>query len=121
MVGAKRAKKVSWNYVLARKGYHMHAAVRRVRVHQGLGDEIIRRAKDEQLPLLSKLPGFVSYDIFSLEHDFFMSISVFETSESVEKSNQVFREWGQKFDLPAVLDGPPELLNGELLVHTTKS
>jgi len=55
----------------------MYVTVRRSK-HFGGADEIVRRAKEGLIPALMRMPGFVSYDIFSLQENVVLGITIFD-------------------------------------------
>src|SRR5260370_7914193 len=67
----------------------MYVTVRRSK-HFGGTDEIARRARDGLVPTLKTLPGFVSYDILSLEDNVVMGITIFDNKASAEEANKSF-------------------------------
>jgi hypothetical protein len=94
----------------------MYVTVRRSK-HFGGTDEIARRAKESLVPTLRRLPGFVSYDILSLEDNVVMGITIFENEASAEEANKSFVLWAREQDLRSLLTGPHEVLSGEALIH----
>jgi quinol monooxygenase YgiN len=75
-----------------------------------------RKANDELRPILSKTPGFVSYELLKPEGDdgALTSISVFDSRAEAEASNTVAQEWVHK-NLPEMTK--PRHVAGELVAH----
>ena len=75
-----------------------------------------RKANDELRPILSKAPGFVSYELLKPEGDdgAVTSISVFDSRAEAEASNKVAQEWVHK-NLPDMTK--PHNVAGELVAH----
>ncbi len=75
-----------------------------------------RKANDELRPILSKTPGFVSYELLKPDgHDGAVtSITVFDSRAEAEASQTIAEEWVQK-NLPAMTK--PHHLAGELVAH----
>jgi heme-degrading monooxygenase HmoA len=75
-----------------------------------------RKANDELRPILSKAPGFVSYELLKPEGDdgAVTSISVFDSRAEAEASNKVAQEWVHK-NLPEMTK--PHNVAGELVAH----
>lgn len=94
----------------------MYVTVRRSK-HSGGTDEIARRAREGLVPTLKTLPGFVSYDILSLEDNVVMGITIFDNEASAQEANKSFVLWAREQDLRSLLLGPHEVLSGEALVH----
>ena len=97
----------------------MYVTVRRSN-HFGGSDEIVRRAKESLLPTLATQPGFVSYNIFSLEDNVVMGITIFDSQAAMEEANKSFVVWAREQDLRSHITGPHEVLSGEVLVHVTE-
>src|SRR5579864_5967499 len=97
----------------------MYVTVRRSK-HFGGTDEIARRAKESLLPTLTTQPGFVSYQIFRLEDNVVMGITVFDSQAAMEEANKSFVLWAREQDLRSLITGPHEVLSGEVLVHVTE-
>ena len=97
----------------------MYVTVRHSK-HVGGTDEIARRAKEGLVPTLKTLPGFVSYDILSLEENVVMGITIFDNQASAEEANKSFVLWAREQDLRSLLTGPHEVLSGEALVHVVE-
>src|SRR6266446_6410550 len=97
----------------------MYVTVRRSK-HFGGTDEIARRAKEGLVPALKTLPGFVSYDILSLEDNVVMGITIFDNKASAEEANKSFVLSAREQDLRSLLTGPHEVLSGEALVHVVE-
>ncbi len=97
----------------------MYVIVRRSK-HFGGTDEIVRRAKEGLIPTLMRLPGFVSYDIFSLQENVVMGITIFDSQAAADEANKSFVVWAREQDLRSLLTGPHEVLSGEALVHVTE-
>lgn len=94
----------------------MYVTVRRSK-HFGGTDEIVRRAREGLVPTLRRLPGFVSYDILSLEDNVVMGITIFDNEASAQEANKSFGLWAREQDLRSLLTGPHEVLSGEALIH----
>ena len=97
----------------------MYVTVRRSK-HFGGTDEIARRARESLLPTLTTQPGFVSYQIFRLEDNVVMGITVFDSQAAMEEANKSFVLWAREQDLRSLITGPHEVLSGEVLVHVTE-
>ena len=55
--------------------------------------EILRRARSEFVPLLSKINGFESYEIVDTGKGQLVSLSIFQTETGAFQSNQVAVDW----------------------------
>jgi hypothetical protein len=91
-----------------------------IRQYEGLDAETrqtaTRKANTELRPILSKTPGFVSYELLEPEgkDDTVASISVFKSRAEAESSNAVAQDWVQK-NLPNMTK--PHKTAGELVAH----
>ena len=97
----------------------MYVTVRRSK-HFGGTAEIVQRAMEGLVPTLRTMPGFVSYDIFSLEDNVVMGVTIFDNQAAAEEANKSFVVWAREQDLRSLLTGPHEVLSGEALVHVTE-
>ena len=97
----------------------MYVTVRRSK-HFGGTDEIARRAKEGLVPALKTLSGFVSYDIFSLQDNVVIGITIFDSQTAADEANKSFVVWAREQDLRSLLTGPHEVLSGEALIHVTE-
>ena len=91
-----------------------------IRQYEGLDANTLQtatlKANDELRPILSKTPGFVSYELLKPEGDnsTVTSISVFDSRAEAEASNKVAQEWVHK-NLPEMTK--PHHVAGELVAH----
>ena len=98
----------------------MYALIRLGKPLWGKSGEIIRQARESLLPTLSKLPGFVSYDIISLPDDTLLATTLFDTRESADQANQSFVIWVREQELASLFMQPPEPMVGQVFVHVTR-
>lgn len=82
-------------------------------------DEVIRRAKEGFVPLISTHAGFKSYYILKESATTFASISIFETQAEARESNKLAADWVHQ-NLAALLPQPPEITEGEVEVMKEK-
>jgi quinol monooxygenase YgiN len=94
-------------YALIRQYEGLDAKTRQTATH---------KANDELRPILSKAPGFVSYELFKPEGDdgTVTSISVFNSRAEAEASSSIAQEWVQR-NLPDMTR--PVQTAGELVAH----
>lgn len=98
----------------------MHATIRRFEsVDQGRSDEIVKQVDDTLVPLLSKLPGFGSYQLIDAGHGVMTSISCFDTKEQADESTRVSATWVRDQELEAALPKPPRTTSGKIVVEKT--
>lgn len=78
-------------------------------------DTATSKANAELRPILTKAPGFVSYELVNADKDGAVaSISVFETRAHAEESGTVAEQWVRE-NLPSM--SKPSKLAGELVAH----
>ena len=87
-----------------------------VRRYEGVTDskEAARRVKEEFIPLISKLPGFISYYWAEEADRVMVSVSVYETREAEEESNRIAAEFVKKYIAP-LLPKPPQITAGQVV------
>jgi len=91
-----------------------------IRQYEGLDENArqtaTQKANDELRPILSKAPGFVSYELLKPDGSdgAVTSISVFNSRAEAEASGKVAQEWVHK-NLPDMTT--PRHVAGELVVH----
>ena len=94
----------------------MFAVIRRYNTHEGTADKIVQRVRDGFIPLISKLPGFVSYDVVRAADGCLISTRVFESRQSAEDSNRLASDWVHD-NLASLIRTAPVILSGEVMVH----
>lgn len=94
----------------------MYASVRRYKVSSV--DEVVRRAGEGFVPLISQGPGFIAYYIVDAGDGVVASISLFETQAGAEESNRMAADWVKENIAPFV-SGSPEITAGEVKVQHT--
>lgn len=94
----------------------MYAVIRRYTVGRGSADELLRRVDESAVPLISKIPGFVSYYALKAKDGRVTSISVFDTEAGTEESSRVAATW-VKENAGSYALSAPDITAGEVLVH----
>jgi len=91
-----------------------------IREYKGLDANVretaTTKANSELRPILTKTPGFVSYELIRPDNkdDMVTSISVFDTRAHAEESGRVAEEW-VRTNLPSMTK--PTKVTGELVAH----
>jgi hypothetical protein len=67
----------------------MYVTVRRYRGDMAAKDRIYQHVREVFLPMVSKLPGFVSYHCFDDGDGIFVSVSIFEKKSAEWESNSL--------------------------------
>jgi hypothetical protein len=99
----------------------MFATIRRYdAVDQSRTDELVKKADETLVPILSDLPGFNGYHLIDAGNGVFSSISFFDTSAHADESSQVASDWVREQKLETALPNPPKVTGGEIVVHKTR-
>jgi hypothetical protein len=93
----------------------MYAVIRRYNTQERTAEKIEQRVHDGFVPLLSALPGFVSYTLVRSTDGSLVSISTFETREGAEQSNHLASDWVHEH-LASLVKTAPVILVGEVMV-----
>ena len=91
----------------------MHASIRRYKVNTDAVAALAVRVEDGFIPIISRLPGFVSYMVVDGGDGIVASISIFESEESAKQSNTAAAAWVQE-NLSDVITEVPEITAGEI-------
>src|SRR5688500_9282386 len=94
----------------------MFAVIRRYNTHEGAAEKIVERVRSGFVPLVSRLPGFVSYDCVRSTDGSFVSMSVFSSREAADDSNRLASDWVHE-NLASLIRTAPVILSGEVMVH----
>ena len=95
----------------------MHAVIRRYRVRLGTVEQAARYAEKWFVPLVRKLPGFVTYYLLDAGNDTLASIGLFESRDGAESAAQLARDWFED-EWPSFRPLPPEVVVGEIVAQT---
>ena len=94
----------------------MFAVIRRYNAHENSAARIEQRVRDGFVPLISRLPGFVSYDVVRSTDGTLISVSVFESRQSADDSNRLASDWVHE-NLASLIRTAPVILSGDVMVH----
>ena len=94
----------------------MYATVRR---YEGVTNpgEAARRVNEGFVPLISQIPGFVSYYWVDAGDGVMISTSVFQDQGGAVESNTRAADWVRQ-NLASLLPNPPQITAGEVVAHT---
>jgi Antibiotic biosynthesis monooxygenase len=95
----------------------MYTTIRHYNVTPNSADEVIKRAVDGFTPIISKSPGFWSYDLVNTGRDTVTTISTFETQANAERSNELAATWIKDNNLAPLLTGQPLIMGGLVSGH----
>ena len=98
----------------------MHVTIRKYEgVDQARSDELTKKVGESLAPRLSKLPGFSGYFLIDTGEGVMSSIGLFDTSTQANESTRVASEWVRDEKLERILQNPPKVTDGEVIVHKT--
>jgi hypothetical protein len=98
----------------------MFATVRRYEgIDASKKDELMKKVGETLAPRLSKMPGFNSYFLIDTGNGVMSSIGLFDTSTQANESTRVASEWVRDEKLERILQSPPKVTGGEVIVHKT--
>ena len=92
-----------------------------VRRYEGVTDtkEAERLTKEGFVPLISKLPGFISYYWTDAGNSVMISVSVYTNKEAEEESNRIAADF-VKQHMAALLPNPPRITAGHVVTMAQK-
>jgi heme-degrading monooxygenase HmoA len=95
----------------------MYVIVRRYKL-AGSGQELLRRIKEEFVPIITSLPGFKAYHVVDCGGRETMSISFWETKADARRSTEEAQKWISRSAL-GLIPFPPDTLEGDTALHLT--
>ena len=98
----------------------MFAVIRRYNTHENSAKKIEQRVREGFVPLISKLPGFISYDVVRSADGTLLSVSIFESRQVADDSNRLASDWVHE-NLASLIRTAPVILSGEVIVHHSSS
>jgi len=97
----------------------MHIAVRRYKIKAGSVDEIVRRANEGFVPLISQASGFIAWYAADAGNDIIFTVSMFQDQAGADESTRFAADW-VKQNLAALVQGSPEITAGEVKTYKAK-
>jgi heme-degrading monooxygenase HmoA len=94
----------------------MFAVIRRYNTHENSAQKIEQRVREGFVPIVSRLPGFVSYDVVRSTDGTLLSVSVFESRQAADDSNRLASDWVHE-NLASLIRTAPVILSGDVIVH----
>src|SRR2546423_8184582 len=92
----------------------MYTAIRHYVIKPGTEGEIASRAEQGFIPIISSVPGFVSYHMVDTGNNSMTTISVFDTQQGADESITKAAGW-IKDNLADLLPEPPMVMKGQVL------
>jgi heme-degrading monooxygenase HmoA len=89
----------------------MYITIRHYNVTPNSADEVMKRAVEGFIPIISKSPGFSSYDMVNTGSDTVTTISMFDTQAGMDKSTELAASW-VKENLSSFMTSPPLVMGG---------
>ena len=81
--------------------------------------ELTKKVNESLAPRLSKLPGFSGYFLIDTGNGVMSSIGLFDTPTQASESTRIAAEWVRDEKLEKILQTPPKVTEGEVIVHRT--
>lgn len=93
----------------------MYASIRR---YEGSGrvDKITQLVKEDLLPILRKVPGFIAYYGIDARYGVAVTVTIFEDRGAAVKANKLAEKWAEGV-LSSNFIKSPEVISGEVLVY----
>ena len=96
----------------------MFATIRRYEsVDPSRTDELIKKADETLVPILSDVPGFSGYHLIQAGDRVFTSVGFYDTSAHADEANRVASDWVREQKLETALPSPPTVTAGDVVVH----
>ena len=90
----------------------MYTTIRHYNVTPNSADEVIKRSVEGFVPIISKSPGFLTYDLVDTGRDTVTTISTFENQSGTERSNELAATSIRDNNLASLFTGPPMIMGG---------
>ena len=96
----------------------MYTIVQRYNIRPDAVNEVIRRAVEGFVPLVSRAQGFLAYELINTGSGTVTTISTFQSQVAAENSNVVAGKWVAANLSEFVMDAPL-VMSGKVSVHKT--
>jgi hypothetical protein len=98
----------------------MHATIRRYEsIDQSRTSELVKKADESLLPVLSELPGFNGYSLIDTGNGVMTSVGFFDNQAQADESTRVAGSWLREQRLETALPNAPKITSGKVVVHKT--
>jgi len=95
----------------------MYAAIRQAKAKTGAAEELASRIKEEAIPIISDVEGFMAYYVVYAGDDTVTAISLFNNFAGAEEANKRALAWIDQ-NLGPLLVGEAKAVAGPVIVHT---
>jgi len=92
----------------------MYVVVRRYTI-AGSSEELLRRAREEIVPVMKALPGFKALHVVDCGGRGLMSIGYWESKVAATRSSKVAREWVSRSAI-GLIPFPPDMFEGDAVL-----
>ena len=79
-------------------------------------EDVARMVKEDFLPVLERMPGFLSYYCVAADNGTWATVSIFDTDPQTEECNRLAAEFVQHSEMISLVRRV-ELITGEVVVH----
>jgi len=79
-------------------------------------EDVASMVNEDFLPVLERMPGFLSYYCVAADNGTWATVSIFDTDPQTEESNRLAAEFVQHSDMISLVRRV-ELITGEVVVH----
>ena len=93
----------------------MHAAIRQTKLKPGTGEEVLKKANEGAVPLITSQPGFKSYYLVLSDDDTITTVSIFADKAAAQACNAKLVDW-IKQNIGPHLDGAPKAMDGRVAI-----
>lgn len=81
--------------------------------------EVARIAQKEFLPIIKKIPGFISWNLIAVSKTNLITVSNFDNEAAANESAEKAKKWSVKA-LAGKVISPPEINRGEVIASSCK-
>lgn len=79
-------------------------------------DELVKRIKAEFVPMIGKVPGFMSYVVVDAGNGTLASISTFENKAGADESTRRAADWVKT--IRSLVPNPPQVTAGDIVISS---
>jgi len=94
----------------------VYVIIRRYETDPKSAGELVRRVREEFMPIIKKVPGFIGYTVIDGGDGTFASISTFQDKSGAEESTRRAAEWTKT--IVGLSQSPPQITEGNIVVQS---